>query len=356
MLFYKKILIAVIVIIFSYCIYRLIKKRNTLLRQMVEPEITEGFSFWNSGSAMLTEIGQVEDYSTSPGISNIKNADLPLKEYVIKSSYNSASTGSYVNLDMIKYVLSRGCRFLDFEIFSFDDKPYVAFSADNVFSNIDSKNKLLLSDVFSIIVSNAFVSPSPNPKDPLFIHLRIKTLNNNLYRAISNIVKTTIGPKLNKCDITTETKLSDLLEKIVLIVDKKTAPDYKKYSSCSPTDTNCTDLSTEVNLESGGDYMRIYKYSEILNLSIVPPYIYSDNTTDIKTLRLVIPDVGTNMENPSMYEFVVDYGAQFVTYPFYIKDNNLANYEMVFRDNKSAFVTISTMIPYLNKLNENGAI
>lgn len=352
MLFYKKILITAIVIIFSYCIYRLIKKRNALLRQMVDAPIDEGFTLWSNTSAMAIELTQVQDFSTSPGISNVGNADLPLKEYVIKSSYNSASTGSYVNLDMIKYVLSRGCRFLDFEIFSFDNKPYVAFSADNVFSNIDSKNKILLSDALSVVMTNAFVSPSPNPKDPLFIHLRIKTLNNNLYRSISNVIKSTIGPKLNTCDVTTDTKLSELLGKIILVIDKKTSPDYKKYSSCSTNDNNCTDLSTEVNLESGGDYMRIYKYSELLNLSIIPPYIYNDNTTDIRTLRLVIPDVGTNIENPSIYEFVVDYGAQMVTYPFYVKDNNLANYERVFRDNNAAFVTISTIVPYLNKLNE----
>ena len=43
-----------------------------------------------------------------------KYAKLPIKDYCIKSSYNSATTGKTVNKKMIQYVLSRGCRFLDF--------------------------------------------------------------------------------------------------------------------------------------------------------------------------------------------------------------------------------------------------
>lgn len=349
-------MILAVIIIFSYCLYRLIKKRQTLIRQFVDAPVEEGFSLFGFGNEMNNELSQTQDFSNSPGLSNVKNADLTLKEYVVKSSYNSASTGSYVNLNMIKYVLSRGCRFLDFEVFAFNDKPYVAFSADNVYSNIDSKNKILLSDVLSTIVGNAFVNPSPNTGDPIFIHLRIKSLNTNLYKSISSVVSSTIGPKLHTCDINLETKLSDILGKIILIIDKKTAPDYKKYSTCSPDDSNCNDLSKQINLESGGDYLRSYKYSEMLNLSITPPYIFNDNTTDIKTMRLVMPDIGTNVNNPSVYEFVVDYGAQFVAYPFYVKDDNLINYEKVFSDNKSAFIPMSTIVPYLNRLNEEGDI
>ena len=91
----------------------------------------------------------------------------------------------------------------------------------------------------------------------------------------------------------------------------------------------------------------------ILNLSILPPYIFSDGTTDVKAMRLVVPDLGTNITNPSIYEFVIDYATQMVCYPFYNKDNNLINYERVFRDNKSAFIPISQIVPYLNEKNNN---
>jgi hypothetical protein len=316
----------------------------------------EGFTIF--GNAVTNEFDSCKNESTSVGISNILhgNANLPLKEYVVKSSFNTAVTGLYLNLNMIRYVLSRGCRFLDFEVYSFEDVPYVAYAADNNFTNVDSYNKLLLGEVLSLVAASAFVSPSPNPNDPLFIHLRIKSFNNKIFDAISTIISTTIGPRLNTCDVTTNTLLSSLLGKIVLIVDKQLAPNYKNYSSCDPNVNGCNDLTSQVNLESGGDYMRIYNFSKLLDLSIMPPYIYSDGTTDVSTLRLAVPDNGTNMANPSPYEFIVDYGSQFVAFPFYVNDTNLGIYEQIFSDNKSAFVPFNAMIPYLNKLNDNGEI
>ena len=54
----------------------------------------------------------------------------PLKDYVIKSSYNSAITGKYANIDMVKYLLHRGVRFLDFEIMLIDNAPMITYSYD----------------------------------------------------------------------------------------------------------------------------------------------------------------------------------------------------------------------------------
>ena len=51
-------------------------------------------------------------------IENFKgNTNLPIQNYIVKSSYNSSiDHQNYVSKDAIKYVLGRGCRFLDFEI------------------------------------------------------------------------------------------------------------------------------------------------------------------------------------------------------------------------------------------------
>jgi hypothetical protein len=137
--FLKMILLFIILILFFYSIYRLMQKRQSLLmqREIVmgsslqnnhstqQPTIgsgsslskIEGFSIF--GDAITNEINSCKNDSTPVGISNILsgNANLPLKEYVIKSSFNTAVTGLYLNLSMIRYVLSRGCRFLDFEVY-----------------------------------------------------------------------------------------------------------------------------------------------------------------------------------------------------------------------------------------------
>ena len=353
----KLFMIFLIITIFSYCIYRLLGKRKSLMmqREFIESDNKESFTLF--GNAAENELTMLQDTENVVGIVNILegNAKLPLKEYVIKSSYNSAVTGLYLNLDMLRYVLSRGCRFLDFEVFSFDNKPYVAFSTDNNITNIDSLNKLLLVDVLSYIATHVFVAPCPNPNDPMFLHLRIKSMNSDLFDTVSEIIDKTIANKLHTCDVTPDTILSSLIGKIVLIIDKRTSPNYKSFASCDGA-KDCTDLSTQVNIESGGDYLRLYRVSELLNMSILPPYIFADGTTDVNALRLVLPDNGTNVANPNIYEFIIDYGAQMVSYPFYSNDNNLKIYERLFRDNKSAFVPLSVMIPYLNKLNDSGEL
>jgi hypothetical protein len=46
-----------------------------------------------------------------------ESQDMELMQYCIKGSVNSAYSGQYISDEMVKYVLSRGCRFLDFEVY-----------------------------------------------------------------------------------------------------------------------------------------------------------------------------------------------------------------------------------------------
>ena len=49
------------------------------------------------------EINKIKIMNGS-GISSSRNLNLPLREYCIKSSYNTALSGKYLSTDMIKYV------------------------------------------------------------------------------------------------------------------------------------------------------------------------------------------------------------------------------------------------------------
>ena len=108
------------------------------------------------------------------------NGELPIQNYIIKSSYNSAMDAhDYASKDAIKYVLGRGCRFLDFEVVFDPKKPnaaYVGKVTGKRNEGIDSNNLLLFDDAFDTILSYGFSKPTPNPNDPLFIHLRIRPL------------------------------------------------------------------------------------------------------------------------------------------------------------------------------------
>jgi hypothetical protein len=338
----KKILILIVIFITIYLLIRLLQKRNAIKLQINK----EGFLGFSSESSELNSTKK--NNKTIVGIANYlpENANLPLREYCIKSSYNTAQTGNYVNNDMINYVLSRGVRFLDFEILSVTDMPYVAYTTDSEYKNIDSRNKISFTEVIKTIANNAFMAPSPNPGDPLFVNLRIKSNNNEIFKKIAMTIDTSLKPRLYDGKVSGNTKLSDLMGKVIFIIDKTTAPEYMKYP----------DLANYMNMESGGDNLRIYTYGRIASQSITPPHVHDDGiTTDTINYKMVIPDAGTGMKifgilrNPKFDTLVADYGVQIACYRFYENDTNLMTYEEAFSKHKSAFVPISKMIKYLEE-------
>ena len=348
MLFYKKIIITLILVIFTYIIWKLLKHRREILSLPIQKE---GFQFFSSSDPDSELKGLTDDSSVLIQNMNPKYTKNPLRDYVIKSSYNSAITGNYVNLDMIKYLFKRGCRFMDFEIFYINKKPVVAYSTDKNIDTLDTDNSILLDTVLSSVVSYAFSPPSPNYEDPVFIHLRIKSKDPEVYKAVSNSIDFALKAKLYNKKVTNSTILSDIMGKAVLIMDKTINRDYAKSSTCLPTEPDCYDLSKVVNMESGGDTLYLQRYSELLNQCSIPPIVKDDcdACTNIQNMRLVLPDVNfKNTKNPSMYDFVKNFGCQMVTYRFYTRDAELDNYETFFNDNKSAIVPLAHAIKYIN--------
>ena len=61
-----------------------------------------------------------------------------LRDYYIKSAYNAFNPDKFknstVSMDAGLYTLARGCRFIDFEVFSVDNQPVIASSSVNSFN------------------------------------------------------------------------------------------------------------------------------------------------------------------------------------------------------------------------------
>lgn len=365
----KKILIVLIIVLFTYILWRLLKSRVQLKREATE---TENFSLF--GGSKENEFNSLKK-SDGVKILNVSSMyyNLPLREYCIKNAYNSALTGNYINLDMISYVLNRGCRFLDFEIFyigedKIDEKgntktiytPRVAYSTDNTFTTINSVNSVGLDDVFLTILNSAFSTTTPNPNDPLFINLRIKSNNPDVYKTVAASIhnafmdKLYIDNKSNKAKlITRDTKLSDVLGKIVMCIDKTVVRNYKDYTSCDPKDSkNCYDLKNFINIETGSEELNLLRYSEVMDQCTTPITITNDNVhTDVKTIRYVIPNSKQDSaRNPSMSDFILKYSSQVPAYRFYKNDLQLQRYEEFFDDNKSSFVPLANAIVYFKNM------
>lgn len=295
------------------------------------------------------ELSKLKDTTVPASIVNAKNTTLELQQYCIKGSYNTALTGNYINTEMIKYVLFRGCRFMDFEIFSIGDAPYVAYSTDSTYATINTQNKETLQNVLSTISNHAFSTPSPNPQDPIFLNLRIKTNNTKLYDQIAQAIGSTLTQQLYVDEsagyakpVHGTTLLSNLMGKVIIVVDRSYAPTYKSVSN----------LGQYVNMESSSETMYSYGYGLLMQQQYNTPFIKTDGiTTNIQTLKLVYPDTAYGIvgwsSNPIYYPVVLNYGIQVMLYPFYVVDMYLGQYETAFATNKSAFVPVSKMITYL---------
>ena len=354
---YKKIVIALIIIIFSYIFWRLISKRNQLKKN------TEPFSFNIIPDSASSDLNKLKDTIIKIDMNSLPVVyhSLPLMDFCIKGSYNSAFTGKYINIDMLTYELSRGCRFFDFEVFFIENpesrifSPQVAYSTDTNFSTMDCENSILLDNILSALVSNAFSTQnSPNSKDPLFINLRIKSNNSKVYKAVASSIDFTIKNMLYKGNVTKNTPMKDLMGKIVLCIDKTINYNYRDYTNCDKTDKACYDLKTYTNIESGSENMVLNRYTNTLNEKNVKLMIKDNNlNTNVQTMNLVLPDtIPDNAPNPNIQQFLIDHGSQIVPFKFYKKDEGLYKYEEFFNDTKGGIVPMSVAIIYYKKKNQ----
>ena len=326
-----------------YILYRLISKRSA---KSATASTTTSDSLPYSDtptSAQTAQLNSVRNANGS-GISNVvlnPSTDNSLRNFCIKSSFNSAATGSYVSQGMVKYVLSRGCRFLDFEVYIKDGQAIVAYSSsiyDPSYTHFTSLNpSLSLAGVFQTIMSNAFNQTAPNPGDPLFIQLRIKTYVSSAYSEIAQIISANLSDRLYKGVVTPDTDLGDLMGKIVMVLDKSSSPGYDNYSVCVPSNLSCTSLKPLVNMVSGSDTVRIYKENDLMMQSTNPPdpYVY--------LMRIVLPQSVFLMgiTNSDSQYLMQNYGAQVILQAFYVKDGKLAVYEDMFKSYNSSFVPIT---------------
>lgn len=279
--------------------------------------------------------------STYPITEGFKQSNnLPLREFCIFGSTNTALTNSkrLVNLDQIQEVLNRGCRFIEIEIYSVAGMPVVGYSTDSKKYNLDSENSLALGDVLNKIVSVGFAE-APNSSEPIFIHMRIKTSNKNLYNKIANIIKANIEPRMYSGargnEAMLSTPLSRLNNKVVIVIDTDgdDSPNYQK-------------LKKYVHMESGQYSVRKYKVDELSAGLLEPPFVKNNGiNTDVKLIRIVYPS--NTYSNPDITKMVPNFGAQIIANQFYSPDKNLSETERIFSDNKSSFLPISRMLRYL---------
>jgi hypothetical protein len=273
--------------------------------------------------------------------------DMSLRQVIIKASSNTALTGSYVNLNMVTQVISRGCRFLDFQVFIKNNSVVVAYSNatyDPSFTSMTSLNYVSLAGVCSTIMANAFSDTAPNKSDPLFVQFHLKTARSDMYDTIAQILYANLLDKLyldsNKqaVAVTPDTRLGDLMGRVVVLMD---APLLKTtYASSCAADVTCRTLPSVVNMLTNTPTVALYSEYDLLKQTHTP------STSSAYLYRIVQPTLGfySVTTNPDVYGLVQNYSTQVVAEAFYISDTNLLAYEQLFDKYKSAFASMSDVI------------
>ena len=256
-----------------------------------------------------------------------------LYDYYIKTAYNACSSGSYkndfVNICNLKAVLKQGVRCLDFEIYSVNNQPVVATSTSDDYYVKETFNSVNFGSVMDTINNYAFAGGTcPNPTDPLIIHLRIKSNNQEIYTKLADIFKSYDNIMLGK-DYSFENSgknlgSSPLLKfrnKVILIVDKINNAFLENNQ-----------FLEYVNLTSNSVFVRASNYSDVNN---------NEDTQELtdfnrRGMTIVFPDKGANPENPNG-DLCREYGCQMVAMRYQLVDKMLTENDLFFDRGGYAF-------------------
>lgn len=273
------------------------------------------------------------DGNIKPISNNDPDCSGNLYDYYIKTAYNACSGGSYkndfVDIGNLKAIIKQGVRCLDFEVYSMNNQPVISTSTVNDYYVKETFNSVSFASVMDTVKNYAFSGGTcPNPTDPLILHLRIKSNNQQMYSNLANILKSYDFIMLGKeysyensgLNLGSKPLLS-FQNKVILIVDKINNaflenPDFLEY----------------VNLTSNSAFMRAYDYYNVKN----SPDTQELTEYNKRNMTIVLPDSGTNPANPSGI-LCRNYGCQMVAMRYQLVDNFLIENALFFDTSNYAF-------------------
>jgi hypothetical protein len=288
---------------------------------------------------LKTKLLNIEKYN--------KKEPLYLRNWSIKSSLNTAFNGKENTVDMIHYVLSRGCRFLDFEVYMFNDpitesnSVVVSTSKDTDFIPIDKH--LSVSDILYYINMYAFNTVCPNYDDPLFIQFRPKIRNDSNYdinktaicSTINNAIIENLTP-LYKGQITSETSIMDLLGKFVIVMDDVNYNDCKPNINLSNNNVSIMKTYSYQNMPLQQNMLRI-KMDFICDVTLVNQVIFEDDKGVSYT---------TNVSSDYLMR---NFSIQIIPMMFWNTGGDLCNYETLYNKCGGAIVPLYLIYVQLTK-------
>ena len=356
---------------------------------------------YNFGKQWRKE-GMTTDTDACPDYSKADFMNLPLKEYCIKSSFNSAYDGNKdneISKDTLLKRIKEGYRFIDLNVFSASGDVYVGFDINNSPTIISGELKLF--DALKIIGDNAFSSTESDfattkmkniGSYPVFVHIRVYRPPDSKVDIISNIANIITGtsngstpspppfkvnyllnpdgkPKqINSCTI-----LSEIMGKMIFSMDILNILEIYAPSNNQTTNailekqdayTTLPSMQSFVNVLTGGNTIpAFYKYTDetiinrtlqlgpgdgildgSLKMNVKYMYIAFPHPTDVKKPINSSNPKETGVIQPDIDVFIFNRSIQITPLRVYLGDDsngNLTKYNNIFETVGYPFAAMS---------------
>jgi hypothetical protein len=276
-------------------------------------------------------------------IDNSEQFNYTFKDYYIKTAYNCCSGGNYrnnyVDLCILKDLLKQGVRGLDFEIYSINNKPVISTSTIDSYYVKETFNYINFVDAMNVIRDYAFsTANSPNSLDPIIIHLRIKSTNQDMYKNFAKVLESYNSILLSK-DYDSEfygknfgnVELKKLMGKVVIIVDRSNTAFLE-----------CPEFYKFINITSNSVFMRALHYYDIKYTPDMNELIDFNK----QNMTIGMADKGSNPDNPSSL-VMREMGCQLLGMRYQQIDTNIEENDIFFNENGYAFVLKPEKLRYI---------
>ena len=277
------------------------------------------------------------------------------RNFYIKTAYNACCGDNYkntfVNLCALDNCILKGARCLDFQIYSYNNKPIIAASTVNNNYIKETYNHLLTGDVLKHIKLKCF--DNRDSKDPLYLHFRIMSNNKDMYDILADEIIDTFGDthllnsenELAINGASSNKLINDTIinspyfeEKVIIIVNAQNnlLVENSRLAEC-------------VNLYSGSQYFNLIRYNELFSKG-------ESNSIQIEECKnkfvMVLPDLDTNKSNFDII-LPISNGCQFIAMKFQTHDENLISYLDYFKNDNNTYFSFKLKSEKLRLDNQN---
>lgn len=334
---WQAVLIVVIIIITTVAIVYL-NKENELIKASTRKEIVNNV--------------------VKEGFVTSVNGSYPLREFIVKSSYNSAIKDGIASKEQLTELLNKGVRAFDFEIYTRDGQEYLSYSLDQEHRTLETDLTLKVDDAFSHISSKAFSEPNSGP---LFLHMRVKTPSSATFQRLTDNLQNAFGSRLldKGTVVNGSTFYNTLIDKVVIIHDL-TSGNKPENFPC-PNEEKCLQYTDLVNVYSGTIDLPLYsqlEYTESMGLSKKVSVDMATGKTDIGTYFMVAPSSFeskcVNRQScgaTTLMETMKTKPCQIILMRYTDDNKELEEYEEIFKKAGSSYCSVAQYLAMLNEKN-----